>query len=62
MIRIKDKKVMGIYKQIIPIIAVYTHGQKVWPEDIIPDIILSCYYNGYWIDEYPWSDDTPWTD
>ena len=27
-----------------------------------PEIILSCYFNGYWIDEYPWTDDTPWTD
>ena len=24
--------------------------------------ILSCFNNGYWIDEYPWTDETPWTD
>lgn len=42
------------------ILSVYTQGQKIWPEVI--DKILSCYYNGYWIDEYPWTDDTPWTD
>lgn len=62
----------------IPIIEVYYKREsrkieKVWPEDpqeddspIIPipivDEILSCYYNGYWIDKYPWTDDTPWTD
>ena len=43
------------------ILSVYTQGQHIWPEEII-DTILSCFYNGYWIDEYPWSDDTPWTD
>jgi hypothetical protein len=60
MIKINGKSVIGIYKQAIPVIAVYTRGQLVWPD--IDDIILSCYYNGYWIDEYPWTDDTPWTD
>lgn len=43
------------------IISVYTQGQKVWPEDSQIDKILSCFYNGYWIDEYPWTDNTPWT-
>ena len=43
------------------ILSVYTQGQRVWPDQIINEI-LSCYYNGYWIDEYPWTDDTPWTD
>ena len=22
----------------------------------------SCFYNGYWKDEYPWTDDLPWKD
>ena len=58
----------------IPIIEVYYKKksrkiEKIWPEieddsPIIPiiDIILSCYHNGYWMDEYPWTDDTSWTD
>lgn len=68
-INIKNKGVKSIYYSslpaiAVPVIAVYTHGQLIWPiktEPII-DVILSCYYNGYWIDEYPWTDDTPWTD
>jgi hypothetical protein len=56
----------------IPIMEVYYKREsrkieKLWPEDdspIIPiiDEILSCYYNGYWIDEYPWTDDRTWVD
>lgn len=54
----------------IPIIAVYYKQAKrkieqLWPEEDsspIIDIILSCYHNGYWMDEYPWTDDTSWTD
>lgn len=63
-IYIKNRGVESIYYSGLPIVAVYTCGQLVWPVDIEPiiDVILSCYYNGYWIDEYPWTDDTPWTD
>ena len=43
------------------ILSVYTQGQHIWPEEIIKKI-LSCYFNGYWIDDEPWTDDTPWTD
>lgn len=39
------------------ILAVYSLGQKLWS-----NISASCYYNGYWIDEYPWTDDTSWMD
>lgn len=66
-IRINNRGIESILYNNRPILAVYVNGQKVWPEEIIPidpiiDEILSCYYNGYWIDEYPWTDDTPWTD
>lgn len=61
-IYVKGRRVDNIYIQNRPIIAVYTQGRKIWPDKIEIDIILSCYYNGYWIDEYPWTDDTPWTD
>lgn len=60
MIRINNRTIEAIYRNGVNILAVYTKGQLVWPEII--DTILSCYYNGYWIDEYPWTDDTPWTD
>lgn len=42
------------------VLSIYIHGQKVWPEEIINSDILSCFYNGYWIDAYPWTDNTPW--
>ena len=45
------------------VISIHFRGRRIWPEKIIDDEnILSCYYNGYWIDEYPWTDDTPWKD
>ena len=44
--------------------AVYMRGRLIWPikKDPEDSEVLSCFYNGYWIDEYPWTDDTPWTD
>lgn len=44
------------------IAAVYIRNEKVWPLSAIGQMILSCYYNGYWEDAYPWTDDTPWKD
>lgn len=45
------------------ILAVYMRGRLIWsPKEDNEETILSCYYNGYWIDDYPWTDDTPWTD
>lgn len=29
----------------------------VWPLDTE---VQSCFYNGYWQDEYPWTDEYPW--
>lgn len=59
MIRINNRGIAAIYKNGKNILSVYTHGHLVWPEILE---ILSCYANGYWIDDYPWTDDTPWTD
>jgi hypothetical protein len=56
------KGVSKIYYHNIPIIRVYAGDHFVWPMLDVIDEILSCYYNGYWIDEYPWTDDTPWKD
>ena len=58
-IYINNRRVDQIFVEGRPIVAVYTEGRKIWPDITI---ILSCFYNGYWIDEYPWTDDTPWTD
>lgn len=63
MIKINNGDVLDIRFRDIPVIAVYINGQLVWPEgEPGPVVILSCFYNGYWIDEYVWTDDTPWVD
>ena len=64
MIRLGNSKVIAMYINGWKVLSVYTQGQLVWPEqeDEIIDKILSCFSNGYWIDEYPWTDDTSWTD
>lgn len=62
---INDSEIDDIYVNNDALLAIYYNDEKLWPKDIIIpiiDIILSCYYNGYWIDEYPWTDDTSWTD
>ena len=64
MIHINNHNITGVYSGLIDITAVYNGLILVWSKDTNPTIdeVLSCYYNGYWIDEYPWTDDTPWTD
>ena len=58
-IKINNRDLLTAYIGGKQIIGIYIRGQKVWPTTTT---ILSCYFNGYWIDEYPWTDDTPWTD
>lgn len=60
MIQIKRGPIISMHINGQRILSVYTQGQKIWPKEIINEI-LSCFYNGYWIDEYPWTDDTPWS-
>lgn len=60
MLQFKNKDVIEIYTKTTPVIAVYIYGQKIWPDK--QDIIYSCFYNGYWVDENPWTDNTPWAD
>ncbi len=57
MLKFRNKDVTAIYAKTTPVIAVYWYGQKIWPS-----IILSSFYNGYWVDQYPWTDNTPWAD
>lgn len=72
MIKHMTEEIASMHINGLEILSVYMRGRLIWPikpkdeegEDNTPDddIILSCYFNGYWIDEYPWTDDTPWTD
>ena len=59
MIHINNHDITGVYSGSRDIIRVYSGLHLVWSK--ITEI-LSFYYNGYWIDEYPWTDDTPWKD
>ena len=59
MIYKNNRDTAGVYCGSMEIERVY-HGHKlVWSKFLET---LSCYFNGYWIDEYPWTDDTPWKD
>ena len=66
-IKTYNSDVVAIYIGQLPVVAVYGREQKIWPvqqqptEPIIEEI-FSCFYNGYWMDEYPWTDEIPWTD
>lgn len=62
MIHINNHEITGVYSGSIDIVAVYNGLKLVWSKITPSAEILSCYYNGYWIDMYPWTDDTPWTD
>jgi len=64
MLRNATNNVLALHINGYNVLSVYMRGKLVWaPETENPDeTILSCYFNGYWIDEYPWTDDTSWTD
>lgn len=65
MIHINNHDIVDVYSGSTNIIAAYYGLHLVWKKkQQSPDStdVLSCYFNGYWIDEYPWTDDTPWTD
>lgn len=57
MINRNQRLIGSIYYNGRAIKAVYAGQHLVWTKD---SQILSCYANGYWIDEYPWTDNTPW--
>ena len=59
MIHINSKDISGVYSGLKEIVAVYSGLRLVWNK--ITEM-LSCYSNGYWIDEYPWDDNLTWTD
>ena len=59
MIHINNRDISGVYKGSRGIAAIYKGHRLVWSK--ITEII-SCFSNGYWVDEYPWVDDQSWTD
>ena len=38
------------------------NGRLIWSIDSQNINKNSCFFNGYWLDEYPWTDELPWTD
>jgi hypothetical protein len=64
MLRNATNNILALHINGYDVLSIYMRGKLVWaPESENPDeTILSCYFNGYWIDEYPWTDDTSWTD
>ena len=59
MIHINNHDISGVYSGSTDIQKVYKGLILVWSK--ITEI-LSCYSNGYWMDEYPWVDDNAWAD
>lgn len=59
MIYVQNRPVLAIRLGRNIIRRVYAKDQLFWPSKLD---IYSCYSNGYWIDEYGWTDDTPWAD
>lgn len=54
---IGNKSIVNIYYKNIPVLSIYKKTTLVWSS---LKEIESCYYAGYWQDEYPWTDDTSW--
>lgn len=61
---INNRLIDSIYFNSRAIKSVYKGYKLVWTKDKNNEIsqMLSCFSNGYWIDEYPWVDDLPWAD
>lgn len=58
-----QNKITGIYHGKNKVIAVYKGSTLVWSlQQTVDDDILSCFANGYWIDENPWTDELSWND
>lgn len=65
MIKQNNNEIVALHINGHDIKAIYMRGRLIWAlkeesSEILD--ILSCFNNGYWIDEYPWTDETPWTD
>lgn len=61
MLKLENKEIQALHINGYPVLSIYMLGQLIWPPET-DKTILSCYSNGYWIDEYPWIDDNTWLD
>lgn len=59
MLHINNHEITGIYRGLQEITEVHNGLYLVWTKH---GLMLCCYSNGYWIDEYPWIDNSSWTD
>lgn len=59
MIKLNNKDIIDIHLGTRGIMSVYLGTKLVWNKQTK---ILSCFSNGYWIDEYPWVDTEIWMD
>ena len=57
-----NRLISSIYYSNRAIKSVYKGYKLIWTKDKNNQQILSCFSNGYWIDEYPWDDNLSWTD
>lgn len=63
MIAINNLNIISIYCGSSAIVSVKYGVHHIWPDsEPSPVDSLSCFANGYWIDENPWTDDLPWKD
>ena len=56
------RSIDNIYNSNRSIKAIYNNGRLIWSIDSQDMNKNSCFFNGYWLDEYPWTDELPWTD
>lgn len=56
---INNGGVLAVFRDTEAVLRIMLNGEKIWP--LVEDV-LSCFAQGYWIDDYPWTDDTPWKD
>lgn len=54
-----NKNITSIFYGQKIISSVYKGTRLIWTK---LKNILSCFSNGYWIDEYPWKDEYIWSD
>lgn len=53
------KAITSIHKKDNYITAVHKGSRLVW--ELLTET-QSCFANGYWMDEFPWTDDQAWVD
>ena len=60
----KNNRLIGsVYHNNRPIKSIFKGYRQIW-SNVKKSVkkILSCFFNGYWMDEYPWTDNTSWKD